>query len=158
MSAESTTMDVISKAVQSAMLGAPVPGIGVAGREQLEGALEYALRGCCDESDAQRIGAFVGFQAMAALTRLLQDQARVAAAPATQEASQPTPEQVHGRKVYESTMTSAARVVDKGVPAGALIAGLLAAATTIGSAHMGRRELRRALMQTADSVSEDLDA
>lgn len=70
-----------------------------------------------------------------------------------------SPVQAHGRRVFESTLVSAHALIAKGVPPGAVIAGLLGVITQIGNESCGPREMRRLLMVAAESNSDNrLDA
>lgn len=62
-----------------------------------------------------------------------------------------TPEQAHGRRVFNATMRSARALIAQGVPPGAIVSGLLGVASVIGTAVVGPREMRRVLMTAADA-------
>lgn len=68
-----------------------------------------------------------------------------------------TPEQAHGRKVFEATMRSAQALIAEGVPPGAVVAGLLGVVAEVSNATAGPRETRRLLMLAAESNADALD-
>lgn len=71
-----------------------------------------------------------------------------------------TADQREARKVFEATMASAQALIAKGLPPGAVVAGLLGVVVVVSDAHAGPRETRRLLMsaaETSSAVDRDLD-
>ena len=68
------------------------------------------------------------------------------------------PRQVdQGRRVMESTLRASLALIEGGIPAAAVLIGLLGAVSEIGARTIGPRELRRLLMQAADGNADAVE-